>query len=167
MLNNLLNNPFYLISSLIIIGLLIWQTLLQLKLSQLKKKLKTLFNGSKATDLEGVLFEAIKRQKSAEKQIEEINLATKKLNQMAQSSVQKIGVVRYNPFKDTGGDQSFVVALLDANDNGLTIASLYSREGTRVYSKPIKQGESKYPLTQEEKEAIQQAQSPKPNNKSA
>jgi len=71
--------------------------------------------------------------------------------------VQKVGVVRFNPFKDIGGDQSFSIALLDEEDNGLVITSLYGREGNRVYAKPIEGGQSKYQLSDEEKEAISRA----------
>ena len=76
---------------------------------------------------------------------------------MAQKSVQKVGVVRFNPFTETGSDQSFSVALLDPDDNGLTISGLFVREGTRLYVKPVSAGSSKYPLTKEEKQAIDAA----------
>lgn len=69
--------------------------------------------------------------------------------------IQKIGLVRFNPFSDTGGDQSFVVALLDGAHNGIVVTSLYARTGTRWYVKTIKQGKAiEYDLSQEEKEAI-------------
>jgi hypothetical protein len=61
-----------------------------------------------------------------------------------------------------GGDQSFAIALLDGDDNGLTLSSLYTREGTRIYSKSIVAGKSeKYPLTEEEKQAIEIAKKSK------
>ncbi len=72
-------------------------------------------------------------------------------------SLKKIGILRYNPFSDIGGNQSFSIALLDGNDNGLVITSLYSREGNRVYGKPIKKGNSEHTLSNEEKEVIERA----------
>ena len=84
------------------------------------------------------------------KELEDIKLQSK-------SSIQKIGVVRFNPFKEVGGDQSFSIALLDANDDGVVITSLYTREGNRVYGKPIKNGKSEYSLSEEEKEVIEKA----------
>jgi hypothetical protein len=72
-------------------------------------------------------------------------------------SLQKVGTVRFNPFSEVGGDQSFSIALLDGNDTGIVITSLYSREGNRVYAKPIKKGSSKYQLSEEEKKAIEKA----------
>jgi hypothetical protein len=72
-------------------------------------------------------------------------------------------VVRFNPFKDIGGDQSFALALLDGKNSGLVVSSLHTREGTRIYSKPVIKGESeKYPLTDEEKSAIKAATAIKP-----
>jgi hypothetical protein len=70
---------------------------------------------------------------------------------------QKIGLVRFNPFKEIGGDQSFSLALLNADNNGFVVTSYYHRETSRVYAKPIEQGQSKYQLSKEEQEAINQA----------
>lgn len=70
----------------------------------------------------------------------------------------RIGIVRFNPFHETGGDQSFSVAFLDDEGNGIVITSLYSRDGTRVYAKPIQNGQSPYPLMDEEVEALRRAQ---------
>lgn len=72
-------------------------------------------------------------------------------------SIKKLGIVRFNPFSEVGGNQSFSIALLDGNDNGIVITSLYNREGNRIYAKPIKSGSSEYLLSNEEKQAIEQA----------
>ncbi len=69
--------------------------------------------------------------------------------------LQKVGMVRFNPFSEVGSDQSFSIALLDGQDDGIVITSLYTREENRVYGKPIKGGISEYSLSNEEKEAIQ------------
>ena len=79
------------------------------------------------------------------------------LKKESKLNVQKIGLVRFNPFKEIGGNQSFSLALLDGNDNGVVITSLYTREGNRLYGKPIKNGTSEHLLMEEEKEAIEQA----------
>ena len=73
-------------------------------------------------------------------------------------NLQKIAVVRFNPFNETGGNQSFSLAILDGNDCGIVITSLFSRNENRVYSKPIKNGVSEFTLTDEEKQAIAAAQ---------
>jgi len=157
MTNFIINNQALLIFTAVFILLIIWNIFLHLRFSGLKRKLKTFFNGKKASDLEGVLFEEIKRLKKAEKDIEELFKSSKILKQMAKQSIQKAAVVRFNPFKETGGDQSFAIALLDFNNNGLVISSIFTREGTRVYTKPIESGQSKYPLSKEEIEALKKA----------
>ena len=69
-------------------------------------------------------------------------------------AVTKVGIIRYNPFKDIGGDQSFSIALLDASDSGVVVTSHYGRDVNRVYAKPLEKGKSKYSLSQEEEQAI-------------
>ena len=72
--------------------------------------------------------------------------------------IQKIGLLRFNPFKDTGGDQSFILALLDAHNSGIVITALYSRMGTRWFTKRIMQGKSTdHDLSDEEKKALSMA----------
>ena len=72
-------------------------------------------------------------------------------------SLQHIGIVRFNPFDDTGSDQSFVIALLDANRDGVVVSSLHGRGTTRVFAKPISAGSSIHQLSNEEADAIRLA----------
>lgn len=69
--------------------------------------------------------------------------------------IQKVAVLRYNPYSDTGGDQSFSAILLDGNLNGLMVTSLHSRSGTRIYAKIINKGKSDLELSSEEKEVLE------------
>lgn len=71
--------------------------------------------------------------------------------------VQKIGLVKYNPFSETGGDHSFSLALLDGKKNGIIITSLHTRESTRVYIKDVKAGKSSIELSGDEKKALKKA----------
>lgn len=80
------------------------------------------------------------------------------LKKDAMNNIQNIGVVRFNPFKETGGSQSFAIALTDKKKNGVIISSLYARERINVFAKPIHNGDSEYTLTEEEKSAIIQSQ---------
>jgi hypothetical protein len=73
--------------------------------------------------------------------------------------VDKIGIVRFNPFEGLGSNQSFSLAILDGNNNGAVITSLFSREANRVYGKPINLGTSEFKLAEEEKQAIEIARS--------
>ena len=72
--------------------------------------------------------------------------------------VQKVGLVKFNPFQETGGDHSFTLAFLDGKDNGFILTGLHTRERTRVYVKDVKRGKSKVSLSKEEKEALMSAQ---------
>ena len=74
-----------------------------------------------------------------------------------ESCVQKIGIVRYSAFRDTGSDLSFALALLDEKNNGVVLNGIYSREMSNIYAKPVENGESTYTLSEEEKQAINKA----------
>ena len=69
-------------------------------------------------------------------------------------SLQHIGMVRFNPFEDTGSDQSFAIAMLDDRRDGIVISSLHGRSNTRVFAKPVADGGSAHNLSDEEAEAI-------------
>ena len=72
-------------------------------------------------------------------------------------SVQGVGVVRYNPFPEMGGNMSFSLALLDGSANGVVISVLNDRNGSRVYGKAVENGTSTYTLSDEEQQALAQA----------
>ena len=92
-----------------------------------------------------------------EKKLAKLLKEMEELKKTSAFSIQKIGIVRYNPFSGVGSNQSFSAALLDSNNNGIVISSLYTREGNRVYGKPIKNSKSEYFLSEEEKTAIKKA----------
>ncbi len=125
---------------LTILGLvnLIWVVGLTFLVLQNKTFLKKLFP-SQGQDFKEKLDEVLKERRSL-------------------GHVQKMALKRYNPYKDTGGDQSFSVALLDGLGNGLVVTSLHSRSGTRVFAKPVKEGkEEKFEFSDEEKETVKEA----------
>jgi len=152
-----LKNNFDLIALVLILVLLAWNVFLQVRLEKTRKRIKIFFKGRKTKDLEEVIAEQLKRMKKTENDVKELFAWDEKLQKIADISIQKVAVVRFNPFKDVGGDQSFAIVLLDKDDNGLVISSLYSREGTRIYTKPIEKGGSSYHLSEEEEQAIQKA----------
>lgn len=127
------------------------------------KRYQLFFHGSQAQDLEEVIAAEIQKLAKTEKTVEKIIEKLKSVDRMAHYSIQKVGVIRFNPFQDTGGDQSFAAALLDAHDNGIVISSLFGRDSLRIYAKPIEKGNSLYPLSDEEKEAIKKAKLGKTN----
>ena len=119
------------------------------------------FNAALGTEqgesLEETLAAHLARVDSVDAHLTKLDDAYKRLAATGSLASQKISIVRFNPFGDTGGDQSFVLAVLDAHNSGYVITSIHGREGTRVYVKPIDDGKSKYPLSEEEKQALKQA----------
>jgi hypothetical protein len=107
------------------------------------------------------LKEAVDYLKELDRNFEKLSQEMKNLKEESNFAVQKVGIVRFNPFSGVGSDQSFSLALLDKKDNGLVITGLFSREGNRVYAKPIRNSQSEYLLSQEEKNAIERAKNPK------
>jgi len=143
--------------------LLLWNILIQIGLSRLRKKNEQIFAGNKAANLEEVILHQAKNLKTLDKDIQELYGISNQINNLALKSLHKTGMIRFNPFKEVGGDQSFAIALLNGKDNGIIISSLYTREGTRIYSKSITNGKSeKYPLTEEEEKAIKIASTTEP-----
>ena len=90
-------------------------------------------------------------------EVENLSRELRELRRKNRFSIQKVGIVRFNPFSEVGGNQSFSAALLDGEGSGIVITSLYSREGSRVYGKPVEKGKSEYSLSREEKKAIKLA----------
>lgn len=142
--------------------LLVWNIANQFAISHLKKNQRVLFQGEKAKNLEQIVLENQKSWSSTDKDISDLYEITTKIHELAHLGLHKIGMIRFNPFRDIGGDQSFSIALLDGENNGLVISSIYSRDGVRVYTKAIQNSLSeKHPLTEEEKMALEIASSAK------
>jgi hypothetical protein len=150
-------NTNIVVVSILVLVLLVVDILLLVLVIRIRRKIRIFLKGRKVRDLEEVISAQLKRMRGIEGEVKKLLKWNEDLQRLADISITKVGVVRFNPFKDTGGDQSFVVALLDSKNNGLVLSSLYTREGTRVYTKPIRKGESTYHLTKEELEAIKKA----------
>jgi hypothetical protein len=113
-----------------------------------------LMTGTSGGNLETVLKDHIAQVRDTATRVEAVDQLAHRLEKAAYFSLQHMGVVRFNPFQDTGGDQSFAIALVDGHGNGVVLSSLHARDLTRVYAKPLQKWESKHSLTGEEKQAI-------------
>lgn len=122
--------------------------------------LKSLFPKSGERDIRKK-FEEVIRQVSDFKQ--DLNRLENDLFEVRKSGlkyIQKVELFRYNPYDDTGGDQSFTLALLDSKGDGIVLTSLHARSGTRVFAKPVNSGESKkYGLSKEEEKVVREVMS--------
>ncbi len=98
-----------------------------------------------------------KNKKDLAKLEREVN----RIDQASFQHIQKVGLIRFNPFSELGGEHSFSLAMLDKNDDGFILTGLHTRERTRVYMKDIKKGKSRYQLSKEENRALTKAQKSK------
>ncbi len=97
------------------------------------------------------------RVANTEEEIRKLSLYYKELENKTQKCIQKVGIVRYNAYKDTGSDLSFAVCLLDEKNDGIVLNGIYARDMSNIYAKPLENGISKYKVTPEEQEAIDRA----------
>lgn len=132
---------------LIIFGLII----------RLELRLKGLFRGKNAQDLEGLLADFAKTLDNFNNWSKETHNRMANFDYELTRSARHIGIVRFNPFQDAGGDQSSAIAILDDRRNGVVFSSIYGRDASRMYAKPIIKGNSQYHLSEEEKQAITKA----------
>ncbi|WP_207857643.1 DUF4446 family protein [Lucifera butyrica] len=155
-----MNNLQYilLIMTIFILMALIIFININIKLSKMNRRYQKMMQGMDGSNLENILVKQMEEVRKAMNQVEELTRALKRLETVARHSVQKIGVVRFNAFEDTGSDLSYAVALLDGENNGVVLSSIFGRNESRDYAKPIVGGSSSYFLTEEEKRALMQAQ---------
>jgi hypothetical protein len=124
---------------------------------QLDARLRGITRGAEGRSLESVLDTHLEKGYAMSRQLDDVAARTAILEAAQRRSFQRVGIVRFNPFEDTGGNQSFAMALLDAAGDGWVLSSLHARSGTRVYAKSITGGRSDAELSAEETAAINQA----------
>lgn len=123
----------------------------------LRKKVALLLGTGNQKNSSDLLQDFLRRITHIETKMEETDPRLDKVEEVAGISVQKVGFLRFNPFADMGGDNSFVLALLDHENNGVIISSLYMRDGARVYAKKIDKGIAQHSLSEEEKRTLDNA----------
>lgn len=121
------------------------------------KKYRYLLAGSDGKNLEGLLLNISEQACIIQNKMGQLEERMSTNQVLANAHIQKLGFVRFQAFQNTGGDQSFALALLDGSGNGIVISSIFGREESRVYCKPVQMGVSSYPISAEEKEAIEKA----------
>jgi hypothetical protein len=124
---------------------------------RLDARLKGITRGTEGRSLEAILDAHLEKVFAVSRQLDDVAARTAILEDAQRRAFQRVGLVRYNPFEETGGNQSFALALLDATGDGWVLSSLHARSGTRVYAKAIKAGRAEAGLSAEETDAIKQA----------
>ncbi len=136
----------------------VWLLIISIVLYRIFALFNKLSRGVEVTDLKKVLDKIFAQDIQSAKDIASLGKRISYLEEDGKLHVQKIGLVRFNPFRELGGDHSFSLAILDAEDSGIIITSLHTRDRTRVYMKDIKKGKSTFELSVDEKKALNSAQ---------
>ena len=146
---------------LIALGIIIlWLLVLTIFFWRTLSHYNRLTKGVSEKSLKAVLEKLLKESDLTKKDIDYLKDYCGRIEKEGLLHIQKVGLVRFNPFKDTGGDQSFVLSLIDGSDTGVIISGLYSRSGTRWYAKKVVNGKGiEHDLTEEEKKALKEASS--------
>ncbi|KKR69638.1 MAG: hypothetical protein UU13_C0025G0003 [Candidatus Nomurabacteria bacterium GW2011_GWB1_40_7] len=149
-MNTKLEMAFFILAGIAILIGAIWIVVTE-------KRLKRFFLGKKGKDLEDTIValenDIVKLKKAKENIEKDVAVMTAKLKK----SIRGVETIRFNPFPDQGSNQSFAIGMLNEENDGLVISSLYSRERMSIFAKPVKNGKSEYELTNEEKEALEKA----------
>jgi hypothetical protein len=124
------------------------------KLNRLRRRYEQMMSGSGVDNLENLLIDLkVQLDRLEDDHGQQRQMLESTLNKM-QSVKGHVGLIRYNAFGERGSDLSFSVAMIDDHSDGVVLTSIYNRDNSYIYAKPIKQGDSSYSLSSEEKEAI-------------
>ena len=138
----------------LILVLLLVALMQSVRLGRAVRAYRALVGGGAAGSLGEVLESHVGRVEDVGNRLGQLERLHADLKQRSTTSIQHIGLVRFNPFEDTGSDQSFAIALLDDRRDGVVISSLHGRSNTRVFAKPVEGGASSHALSDEEEQAI-------------
>ena len=154
-----LHSDLFLIMIFILnIILLVWSIISNIRIRNIHNKDKIFMEKlGDGKNIKEDLDNYMRRVSTSEEEIRKLSLYYKELDNKTRNCLQKVGIVRYNAYKDTGSDLSFAVCLLDEKNDGVVFNGIYSRDMSNIYAKPIENGLSKYKVTPEEQEAINRA----------
>ncbi len=149
--------PLILGCAALLFFLTIWVLVLSLKLNRLRRLLNRLMPEGSERSFDQLLEQLLIKQEENRTLLASVETRLEKLHSLLQGCLQRVGLVRFDAFDDIAGQQSFSVALLDNEGNGVVITSLFGRTESRCYAKPVIQGNSPHRLSEEEMAAIRQA----------
>lgn len=146
------------VANVILLFFSVWLIIISFFVLKIFITIRSIFIQTKDQNIISVLNTLLKDKEKANKEIESLFQKTASLEELSLSYIHKIGLIRFNPFGDTGGEQSFILALLDNKNNGIVLSGLYSRSGMRWYIKKVVNAKGvEHDLSIEEKKAVEQA----------
>lgn len=155
-----MTDNFTSINNLIVGSIFLWLIVLSIFFWRLYSHYRRLIGSNKRGDLIAILDQQLSSMNETKAVLSEIKKRVLYLEKEIPNSIKKVGLVRFNPYRELGGNQSFALSLLDEELNGVVLSALHSRQTTRVYAKPVVLGkETRYSLSEEEREAVKIAKS--------
>ena len=127
------------------------------RIGRLRRRIDGLTRGVEGQSLDAVLHAHLDKVIAVGRELDVLSARSAVQEAVGRRSIQRVGLVRFNPFEDTGGNQSFAIALIDGAGSGVVVSSLHSRTGTRVYAKAVTDGRADGALSQEETDALGRA----------
>ncbi len=150
--------PDWFVFAFLAVAIFLWLGVLTYLLISERKFLKSLFPKLGDRDVRKKFEEITAFVDQFNGKVDELQSRLQRLQKESSTFTQRVNLLRFNPYDDTGGDQSFSIAFLDREGNGIVITSLHTRSGTRVYAKPVVLGRpGKYQFSTEEEQTIQKA----------
>ena len=140
--------------AVIVVGLAAWLAMLQRSEARMRSRLRRILSDNGKAGLDEILDGQATRIEQLSTRVDALNALERELEAASRLALQKVGIIRFNPFQDSGGDQSFAIALLDQGGTGVVVSSLHGRAETRIFAKQVTNGRSKHQLSEEEQQAI-------------
>ncbi|MCR5177131.1 MAG: DUF4446 family protein [Anaerovibrio sp.] len=155
----IVNNLSYVVTVLVIMMIIMYVLMINLfyNINYMKKRYKKMMTGVDGANLERMIIGCIDDAAEVGKENQQIKKDIEDIKALLQQAITKVAVVRFRAFEDMGSDLSYAVAMLDSDNNGVIMSSIFGREDSRSYVKPVTEGKSSYPLTDEESDALRQA----------
>ena len=153
------NNLSYMVGILLVLVVVMYLIIINLfyNLNYMKKRYKKMLTGLDGANLERMMIGCINSTKMVTDENAKLWEENKAIKELLSQAMTKVAIVRFRAFEDMGSDLSYAVAMLDSHNNGVVMSSIFAREDSRSYAKPIVNGQSTYAMTAEEQEALQQA----------
>lgn len=156
-MNTITNFEGYIILALVAIVIILFSILIITlrSINKLENKYRKFMRGVDNKNIEELVVGYLDKIDKSNEEVKYMKELYKKLNQRLESCIQKVSIVRYRAFEDVGSDLSFSIALLDENNDGVIVTGIYGRNESTTYAKPVDRGISRYDLSQEEQQVLQ------------